>query len=221
MLRYIGQWDTFVIYLLSSLFIVFCILPFHEFAHALASYKLGDRTAKYQGRLTLNPLKHVDPIGGLLILLFGFGWAKPVPINIYNFKNPKRDMALSAAAGPLSNFLMAMVFFLITKIFVIITGVTSIDDYFLTFFMFVIQINIFLALFNLIPIPPLDGSRVLTAFLSDRLYHKIMQYEQYSFIILLLILSTGAFTNKLSLFFVYIFNFFNTILGHPFPYDLM
>ena len=216
MLRYIGDWNNFFIFLLSSLFIVFCILPIHELAHAFTAFKLGDRTAKNQGRLTLNPLSHIDPIGGLAILLFGFGWAKPVPINLYNFRNPKRDMAITAAAGPIVNFLLAVVFFFIAKIYVVITGITSTNDYLLIFFGFVIEINILLAIFNLIPIPPLDGSRLLTALLPDRIYHSLMQYEQYSFIILIVLIASGVLTLPLSFLFGNILNTINSLMGYPF-----
>ena len=112
-----GDWMSVMVGLCVSVFVVFCTLPIHEYAHAWMSTRLGDDTARLSGRLTLNPLAHIDPIGALMILLLGFGYAKPVPVNMRNFKNPKRDMALTALAGPVSNLLMAFFFLIIYNIF--------------------------------------------------------------------------------------------------------
>lgn len=168
-------------------------LSIHEFSHALCAYKLGDHTAKYNGRLTINPLKHLDPLGALCMVLFRFGWAKPVPIDPRNFKNHKRDFALCALAGPLSNLLIA--FF---ASFIYVFTYSSLKDVSFTNnltlqiaqnsldFLFIFhRINIGLAIFNLIPIPPLDGSRILNAVLPRKLYFKIMKYERTIYLILI------------------------------------
>ena len=182
-----------VVYIISALAVIFLTMPIHEFAHGFAAVKLGDNTPKWQGRLTLNPLAHIDYIGAMCILLFGFGWAKPVQVNHLNFKNPKRDMALTALAGPVSNILMALVFNIIAyAIWLTVGAPVGIGFYLFLFCDFVVQINVSLAVFNLIPIPPLDGSRILTAVLPDRTYYKIMQYERYIYLGFLLLLFTNV-----------------------------
>ena len=182
-----------VVYIISALAVIFLTMPIHEFAHGFAAVKLGDNTPKWQGRLTLNPLAHIDYIGAMCILLFGFGWAKPVQVNHLNFKNPKRDMALTALAGPVFNILMALVFNIIAyAIWLTVGAPEGIGFYLFLFCDFVVQINVSLAVFNLIPIPPLDGSRILTAVLPDRTYYKIMQYERYIYLVFLLLLFTNV-----------------------------
>lgn len=176
-----------IINILVILFIVFLILPIHEFAHAGAAYLLGDKAIKRRGRLTFNPLAHVDPIGALCLFLFGFGWAKPVPIDPRNFKKPKVGMALSALAGPLSNlfcgFLAGVGLYSIVhfapQMFASEAG------YYLILFLFnFLAINVSLAVFNLIPFPPLDGSKILYAFLPDGAVNFMYKIERYSFILI-------------------------------------
>ena len=182
-----------IVGIVSALVVVFLTLPIHEWAHVFAATKLGDPTPRYQGRLTLNPFAHIDYVGALCIILFGVGWAKPVQVNHLNFKNPKRDMALTALAGPVSNILMALVFNIIAyAIWLTVGAPEGIGFYLFLFCDFVVQINVSLAVFNLIPIPPLDGSRILTAVLPDRTYYKIMQYERYIYLGFLLLLFTNV-----------------------------
>lgn len=179
-----------IVEILAMLFIIFFILPLHEFAHAWAASKLGDNTAKNSGRLTLNPIVSFDMVGAVLLLLIGFGWAKPVPINPRNFKNPKRDTALTAVAGPLSNLIAALVGSIIY--YAICAAVHSAPLIPYIFFSYYVEINISLAVFNLIPLPPLDGSKILGAFLSDRAISNYYRYQNVIVIVVLIILFTGV-----------------------------
>jgi len=176
--------------ILATLFVIFCILPLHEFAHALVAAKLGDHTAKHSGRLTMNPLASFDPIGSLFLLLFNFGWAKPVPIDPRYFKNPKRDMALTAVAGPISNFLAAWVGGLIYFGLVIAFDLV-LPTFVIAFFQAYITINVALAVFNLLPIPPLDGSKILGAFLSNRTLYNYYRYQNIIVVVAVVVLFSG------------------------------
>ena len=189
----------FVLQLGAICFVVFCATPIHEYAHALIATKLGDDTPRSMGRLTIDPKAHIDPIGALMIFLFGFGYAKPVQIRMRNFKKPKRDMALCALAGPVSNLLQALVFYFIYSACVFFASKSGGDvvKYLGVFFYFAGTININLAVFNLLPIPPLDGSRLLTALLPSKYYFKLMQYERYIQIALFALLFTGVLTTPL------------------------
>ena len=175
--------------------LLFC-LSVHEFAHAYTVYKLGDRTQKAMGRLTLNPFSHIDIAGFICIALFGFGWGKPVMIDDRNFKNKAAGNALTAFAGPCSNIIMAILFTIILKI-LLITGVilptinSVVGSIILNMLILTIQFNVVFAIFNLIPIPPFDGSRILYFFLPAKGREYMYKIEQYSFIIVLVILVTG------------------------------
>lgn len=191
LLSFIGtQTDlsAIIIYILSTLAVVFLTLPVHEFAHALTAVTLGDQTPRYQGRLTVNPFAHIDYTGMLCMVLLGVGWAKPVQINARNFKNPKGGMAITAAAGPIANLIMALVAMIIVNILSLFPTAGVTVYYFELFVYYVANMNVYLAVFNFIPIPPLDGSRLLSALLPDRIYYKLMRYEQYSFIILMVLI---------------------------------
>jgi len=170
---------------LPALVVAFTI---HELCHGLAARLLGDPTAKRDGRLSLNPVRHIDPVGFLMILAAGFGWAKPVMVNTHNLKNPKLDMAFIAIAGPVSNFLMAfLVIFLLLALPV--SGINAIVLQAANTF---IGLNIVLGIFNMLPLPPLDGSKVLAALLPDRMYYRLPQVGPYGMLILLVLVVTGT-----------------------------
>lgn len=182
-----------IAYILSSIVVIFLTLPVHEWAHAYSATRLGDPTPRYQGRLTLNPFAHIDYIGALSILLCGVGWAKPVNINTRNFKNPKWDMALTALAGPVSNLVVAFIsLFILGAVLNFVSSTTTAVLFICSFLFYIANINVGLAVFNLIPIPPLDGSRLLSAFLPNRLYYKLMQYERILFYVVLALIITGV-----------------------------
>lgn len=176
-------------------------IPVHEAAHAYVADKLGDPTAKYQGRLTLNPMAHFDLMGSLAMLLVGIGWAKPVPINPRNFKDQKAGMAISAAAGPISNIILATISLVIAKVLMytgLMFGTNVILSTLFTIFNSMCLINIYLAMFNLIPVPPFDGSRIFNYFLPDKYYFKIMEYERYVFIAVFFVVYSGLLRGPLN-----------------------
>ena len=166
---------------------VFLCLTVHETCHGLAALALGDPTAKRMHRLSLNPLRHIDWIGLLLMFVAGFGWAKPVPVDPRYFKNPKRGMALTALAGPMSNFALALLALVLLRVLMPFLPVADWSLALLGFFLQTSQLSVGLGVFNLIPIPPLDGSKVLAAFLPDRQYYTLMHYERYGILVLLVL----------------------------------
>ncbi len=182
----------------SSIFVVFCTLPIHEYAHAFVADKLGDGTPRLNRRLTINPLAHLDLWGCLMIILVGFGYAKPVPVNMRNFKNPKLGMALTALAGPLSNIIMAFFFLVLRGVSIVLGNGSDFSQICEWFFYYAAYINVTLAVFNLLPIPPLDGSRIATAVIPNKYYYKIMRYERYIMIGLFVLLFTGILSRPLS-----------------------
>ena len=179
--------------ILLRLPIIFLAISVHESSHGYVAYLLGDRTAKYSGRLSLNPMDHFDLWGALCMLFFGFGWAKPVPVNPQYFRNPKGGMSLVGLAGPVSNFLLALFFSILYGIWFRIFGLpqTLLEDFFTSLFAVGISLNVGLGIFNLIPFPPLDGSKILAYFLPNRWYYKLMEYERYAMPLLMLFLFIG------------------------------
>ncbi len=198
-----GQYALLFINLASILFVVFCTLPVHEFAHAWTAVKLGDDTPRLSGRLTLRPMAHIDTIGAIMIFLVGFGYAKPVPVNMHNLKNGRKSFALVALAGPVSNLIMALIFTFFETLIYTVAINAGLPIYVYTvlgnFFSFAAAINISLAVFNLLPIPPLDGSRIANLLLPSKYYFTIMKYEKNIIIGKFVLLSTGILSYPLTL----------------------
>ena len=190
-----------IISLLSSLAVIFFTMPIHEFAHAYTANKLGDPTPRYMGRLSLNPFRHIDYFGALCIILVGVGYAKPVQVNPRNFNNSKTGMAITAFAGPASNIILASIcVFISTPLERLAYSLESMNIlYVALFFYYIAAINVSLAVFNLIPVPPLDGSKLLAVILPDRIYYKFMRYEQYLYYGLLLLIVTNVLDRPLGI----------------------
>lgn len=186
------DWSVLTDLLISVIPALICICV-HELCHGLAAYALGDDTAKRSGRLSLNPLRHIDVWGLVMLVVCKFGWAKPVPVNMYRFRDPKRGMALTALAGPVSNLVLAVVIMFLRGVFTsrLPHAVLQLCD--LTAYL-----SICLGIFNFIPVPPLDGSKVLFALLPDEMYYKLMRYERYGMILLIILLVSGVVSEPLS-----------------------
>lgn len=195
------DWGSLLDLLLRVAAVLLCII-LHEVSHGLAAYWLGDPTAKAQHRLSLNPLRHIDPFGALMMLLVGFGWAKPVPVDPRHFKHPKSGMALTALAGPISNFILA---YLVLVIAYTVLGAAvaagmawnALIQGVIDFCTLTAGLSIGLGVFNLIPFPPLDGSKVLGIFLPDRIYNKVLRYEFAGTFILMALLWLGVLDTPL------------------------
>ena len=191
------DWSYLLNIVLSVVPSLLCI-TFHEVSHGYVAYRLGDTTAKDAGRLTLNPLKHIDPMGLLMMVVFKFGWAKPVPVNPNYFKKPKQGMAVTALAGPVSNLLLAILLLLIARGVYIRAALTG--SFSATWFALLLDtasLSVGLGLFNLVPIPPLDGSKVLAVLLPDRAYDWLMHYERFGMLVLVMVISVGIGSNAL------------------------
>jgi Zn-dependent protease len=184
-------------FVILSVLLLYSVI-FHELAHGWVAYKLGDSTAKWLGRLTLNPIKHLDPIGSLMLLVFGFGWAKPVPINLENIPNRRQGLILVSSAGIVANIICAFIAILLLK--VVAPEPSGMTEQILYLFA---RINIMLAAFNLIPIPPLDGSKILMGFTSEAVRRFLTQIEPFGFFIVIGLLYIGAL-NPVINFFQYI-----------------
>ena len=191
-------------------------ITIHEFSHALVAYRLGDPTAKIAGRLTLNPQSHLDPIGTIALLLVGFGWGKPTPFDPFNLRNVKRDSALISVAGAISNFILAIILSLPYLIAFYTGNLTAGLNSIYQFLSVVIWINIILGVFNLIPVAPLDGFKVLGGLLPKEWYHDFMQTEKYGIFILILLLVTGAIGGILFPIVSLIFSYLIPGLSAPF-----
>lgn len=217
-LRSGGTWTEKLLYVLISVFCVLLSLTLHEFGHGLAAYAMGDKTAKSSGRLSLNPIDHLDPIGALCLFLFGFGWAKPVPVNPYNFRNQKGGMVLTSLAGPFMNFIIAF----IAMVIMTLVGDIKFSSQGLGFDLatvgyticyYLMIMNLGLGIFNLIPIPPLDGSKVVGAVLPTNLYFGYMKYERFGFIILIVLINLPFFDTFLSICMSSMISLYSNIIG--------
>lgn len=199
-----GSMQSVVLRLVS---VLICLI-LHEICHGIAAYALGDPTAKMSHRLSLNPLHHIDWMGLAAMLFIGVGWAKPVPVNPNYFKKPKQGMALTALAGPASNFLLA--FLLVFALRFTYHGILTT---FCKFLLDTAMLSVGLGLFNLIPIPPLDGSKILAAFLPDRAYRWLMRYERYGMLIVIVLVSVGAVSDVLNRAILGVITLFCRIVG--------
>lgn len=204
-------WDgldwSYLVSMLTAVIPALICITLHEVSHGYVAHLMGDNTAKDAGRLSLNPIKHIDIMGLLMMVIFKVGWAKPVPINMYNFKNPKRGMAVTALAGPVSNLLIAVIFlFLYGILYLPMNAGSTFVQEILSMVETTAYLSIGLAVFNIIPIPPLDGSKVLFSVLSDNNYYKLMRYERYGMLALLVLVSTGVLGKPLDSAITYVYD---------------
>ena len=199
--------------MVTRLAAVLLCLTVHESCHGLAAYALGDPTARREHRLSLNPLRHIDWFGLLMMFVAGFGWAKPVPVNPNYFKKPKQGMALTALAGPVSNFLLALLMLLAARIFCDVAAYSEANQRILDFLLMVALLSIGLGLFNLLPIPPLDGSKVLFAVLPDGAYNQLMRYERYGMLLLFALVFFDVGSSAFSAAIEWVFQLFCRIVG--------
>lgn len=189
---------SYLLGILRSVIPSLICITLHELSHGLVAYRLGDDTAKRAGRLTLNPLKHLDPIGLLMMVTVHFGYAKPVPVNMNKFKNPKRDMAITALAGPVSNVLITLVCLLLYGLLYLPLQGGSVGEFVLDMLDLTAYISIGYAIFNILPVPPLDGSKVLFSVLDEENYRTLMRYERYGGLVLMLLVWSGVLGTPLS-----------------------
>ena len=199
--------------MVTRLAAVLLCLTVHESCHGLAAYALGDPTARREHRLSLHPLRHIDWFGLLMMFVAGFGWAKPVPVNPNYFKKPKQGMALTALAGPVSNFLLALLMLLAARIFCDVAAYSEANQRILDFLLMVALLSIGLGLFNLLPIPPLDGSKVLFAVLPDGAYNQLMRYERYGMLLLFALVFFDVGSSAFSAAIEWVFELFCRIVG--------
>lgn len=210
----LGNFD--IVNILIRAVAVLLAISVHEMCHGFAAYLLGDKTAKAMGRLSLNPLKHLDPFGALCLLLFGFGWAKPVMVNPMYFKKPKRDMALVSLAGPLSNFIMAFLGLVIFKILTMANLLqygSVVSEIVVQLISTIVFLNIGLGVFNLIPIPPLDGSKIFLPLLPTKLFVDIMRYEHLGWIVLMVALGLGVLDPIVSRAGMFVYSILSFLVG--------
>lgn len=186
--------------ILARLLVLMTAIPVHEFAHAWAAEKMGDSTARYSRRLSLNPLDHIDPIGALMILLIGIGFARPVPIDSRNFRDHKMGVIVTSLAGPASNVLMALICLILAKLLMLVYAATQLSFLVGIFRVvgFMVSVNLMLAVFNLLPIPPLDGWHAICPLLPREIYWKVSAYEHQIVWIVLILVWLGAFNGILS-----------------------
>jgi Zn-dependent protease len=211
--------SSLLYYVTQAAAALICII-LHEMSHGYAAYLLGDKTAKQMGRLSFNPLHHIDPLGLILMITVGFGWAKPVPVNMNRFKNPKQGMALTALAGPVANFIIAIVALggasLLYHFAVFPTElVYEIVSWLYNFLLYIAILSVGLGVFNLFPIPPLDGSKVVFALLPNRLYSQLMHYERYVMIVLFALVFFGVLDTPLYVLRTAILNGMCSLVGLP------
>ena len=206
-----GNWNDILIELLISIPAVLLCLSVHEAAHGFAANALGDPTAKNAGRLTLDPIHHLDPIGTICLLLFHVGWAKPVPVDVRYFKKPRRDIALVSLAGPLSNFLLALIALFLQRIFM--SGSSTILLAIGLFCYSTAVMSIGLGVFNLIPVPPLDGSKILFSFLPYQAELKFARYQQYIQFGVLILLFLGVLYTPINIAINFVYRILNAVVG--------
>lgn len=206
-----------IVLLISAVISLFCI-TIHELSHGYVAYRLGDPTAKNAGRLTLNPIKHLDLLGFLMMITVHIGWAKPVPVDMRYFKHPKTGMAITALAGPASNLLTALVAVTCASAVYHLAGSSTASAYIILILCYIAVLSVGLGVFNLIPIPPLDGAKILFSFFPDRIYYAVLKYERYIMILMLILAWTGVFSKPINFVMGGVLNGMCTITA--FPYEI-